>query len=256
MAEKHWYIKKCDLFLLLTSDQLARLESRSRIRAFTKGNLIYLPTDAANGVLLLAEGRVKLCGYTPDGKQSTLAFIEPGELFGELAILEAGGRREEFAEATVASSVVLIPSDEIERLMRESPSLALGVTKLIGLRRQRIERRLRYLLFRSNRDRLIHLLLELTKQYGRTTVGGVELAIKLSHQDLASIIGSTRETVTVLLGELQSEGLLRIKRQHIEIRDARRLARLADEGATAGSFEPPPSDAARFAQRPAFERES
>ena len=87
-----------------------------------------------------------------------------------------------------------------------------------------MERRLKSLLFRSNRDRLVHLLLELAEKYGRPTVEGVVLGIKLSHQDLASIIGSTRETVTVLLGELQQEGQLRIERRRIILTQFERLA--------------------------------
>jgi CRP-like cAMP-binding protein len=102
------------------------------------------------------------------------------------------------------------------------------VTKLIGLRRKRVERRLRSLLFRSNRDRLAHLLLELVEQYGRTTHEGVLLDIKLSHQELSSIIGATRETVTTLLGEMQLDGLLKVSRQKVVVRDLRRLA--ADQG--------------------------
>ena len=98
------------------------------------------------------------------------------------------------------------------------------MTKLFGLRRQRVERRLKYLLFRSNRERLVHLLLELAEQYGRPTPAGVELRIKLSHQDLASIIGSTRETVTVVLGELQNEGRLQLGRRKIVLTDVAQLA--------------------------------
>jgi CRP/FNR family cyclic AMP-dependent transcriptional regulator len=79
-------------------------------------------------------------------------------------------------------------------------------------------------LFRSNRERLVHLLLELAEQYGRASDGGVELRIKLSHQDLANIIGSTRETVTVVLGELQAEGRLKLGRRKIVLTDITRLA--------------------------------
>ena len=102
------------------------------------------------------------------------------------------------------------------------------MTKLIGLRRKKIERRLRNLLFRSNRDRLGHLLLELTEQYGKPVVDGVLLDIKLSHQELASIIGVTRETVTTLLGEMQLEGLLKISRQKVVIRNLQRLSACLD----------------------------
>jgi CRP/FNR family cyclic AMP-dependent transcriptional regulator len=227
VAERHWYIKNCQLFERLSIDKLTRLEQRARVRRFSKGSSIYLPNDEAEGICLLVEGRVKICSSTPDGKQAILAFIEPGELFGELALVDATAR-DENAEAAADSTVVLLPLDVLQRLMEESPALALGVTKLIGLRRKRIERRLRSLLFRSNRDRLVHLLLDLAEQYGERTAEGVLLSIKLSHQDLAAVIGATRETVTVLLGQLQLDGLLKVSRQRIVIRAIERLARIAD----------------------------
>jgi CRP-like cAMP-binding protein len=224
MPERIWYLKRCDLFRRLSDDELHALERHCRSRTFPRGAPIYLPIDQADGVLLLVEGRVRISSYTDEGKQTILAFIEPGELFGELALI-APASRDEFAEAVVRSTVVLIPRTALEALIERNPSVALGVTRLFGLRRQRIERRLKYLLFRSNRERLVHLLLELAEQYGQPTAdGGVELAVKLSHQDLASIIGSTRETVTVVLGELQQEGLVRIGRQKVTLTAPTRLA--------------------------------
>ena len=112
----------------------------------------------------------------------------------------------------------------MRRLVEEQPKVSLGVTKLIGMRRKRIERRLKYLLFHSNRERLIHLLIELAEQYGRPAADGIELGIKLSHQDLANIIGSTRETATVILGELQNEGSIKCGRRKITLVDPERLA--------------------------------
>ena len=223
MSEKLWFLKKCDLFERLDADELARIESRSRAREFPRKSPIYLPADLADGVLLLVRGRAKICSLTADGKQSILAFIEPGELFGELAMV-AAGTREEYAEAIENSTVVLIPATEMNRLVAAHPDVSLGITKLMGLRRQRIERRLKHLLYHSNRERLVHLLFELSEQYGKPTNSGVELGIKLSHQDLASVIGATRETVTVTLGELQNEGLVRVGRKSITLVDANRLA--------------------------------
>jgi len=223
MSERLWYLKHCDLFQRLSPEQLATVESRSRIRECPRGTPIYLPADYANGVLLLAKGRVKIGSFTDEGKQSILAFIEPGELFGELALM-GSEEREEYAEAVEKSTVILIPNEVMQHLLSENPSVSLGITKLYGLRRQRVERRLKYLLFRSNRERLIHLLLELAEQYGRRTGVGVELRIKLSHQDLASIVGSTRETVTVVLGELQAEGRLQLGRRKIILTDVAHLA--------------------------------
>lgn len=223
MTEKLWYLKSCELFRRLEADDLATLERRCRSRQFTRGTPIYLPADQSDGVLLMAEGRAKICNFTDEGKQSILAFIEPGEIFGELALVE-GGDRDEYAEAVEKSTVILIPSEVMNQLVEQNPHVSLGITKLFGLRRRRIERRLKYLLFRSNRERLVSLLLELAEQYGQTTPDGVHLKIKLSHQDLASIIGSTRETVTVLLGELQDESFLQLGRRKIVITALENLA--------------------------------
>ena len=199
----------------------------------------------------MAEGRIRICSTTPDGKQTILAFVEPGEVFGELSLIE-NGQREERAEAAANSTVILLPNDHLRSLMEQSAALSLGVTKLIGLRRKRVERRLRSLLFRNNRDRLSHLLIELSEQYGNPTADGIELSIRLSHQDLASIIGATRETVTTLLGEMQSEGLLKIRRQRLLILDLRKLASTSHIVQPASGLDRTPSQPSPLSSRSAI----
>ena len=227
MPETYWHLSKCDLFNRLHPDDIRRMESASRMKKFKRGETVYLPADAADGVLLVVSGRIKICHVTPEGKQSILVFVEPGEVFGELALVDPT-IRQEYAEATENAQIVLIPREEVQRCMRNQPDLTLGITKLIGTRRRRVERRLRNLLFHSNRERLIYLLLELIEQYGQRVEGGIELGIKLSHQEMANIIGSTRETVTVVLGELQKEGMIRIARRRVKILDVDNLAKQVD----------------------------
>ncbi|MCC7423555.1 MAG: Crp/Fnr family transcriptional regulator [Planctomycetaceae bacterium] len=239
MSQEIWYVRNCSLFQRLDEATLRRLEQHALIRQYAKNAPIYMPTDASDGAFLLAAGRVRICSITPDGKQAILALINPGELFGELAVIHPG-RREEQAEAAVNSTVVWLAGDVLRGLMEHSTDVSLGITKLIGLRRQRIERRLRNLLFRSNHDRLGHLLLELVEQYGRETDDGVLLDVKLSHQELSAIIGVTRETVTHVLGEMQKSGVVRVSRQSIVILD---LKGLAAEMKTVAPFCPTPKRA-------------
>ncbi len=227
MSEKLWYLKRCDLFERLSDDQIRRVESCSRVRKFDRNCPVYLPADESDAVYLLASGRIKICHLTTDGKESILTFIEPGELFGELAIFDPGPR-DEYVEAIEPSTVVLIPREAMQQLVEEHPNVSLGITKLFGLRRKRIERRLKQLLYLSNRERLTHLLLELAEQYGTPNGDGIVLSIKLSHQDLASVIGSTRETVTVVLGQLQVEGVVKLGRQRIVLLKPERLAQSVD----------------------------
>jgi CRP-like cAMP-binding protein len=226
-VEQHWYLKQCRLLERLATADLQRLEARSSCRNFARGEVIYLPVDRADAVLAVVSGRVHICHVTPEGKQSILAFIEPGEVFGELCLVDSA-ERDELAIAAMPSRIVLIPQEAFEELMRRHADLALGITRLVGLRRRRIERRLKSLLFRSSHDRLVQLLVDLAGDYGAPTTQGVELRIKLSHQELASIIGSTRETVTHTLGELQEQGLLILGRQRIVLRSLPELTARVD----------------------------
>ena len=227
MDDKFWYLKNCDLFECLSAEEIAHLEGHCRSKTFSRNSLVYLPSDQSRSMLLLASGRVKIYHITGDGKQALLALIDPGELFGELALFDSG-QREEFAETMEKSTVILIPVDLVAQLMERHPEVSLGVTRMMGLSRRRVERRIKSLLFRSNRQRLIDLLIELLEKYARKTDEGLLIGIRLSHQDLSSMIGSTRETVTVLLGELQTEGFLTIKRRQIVVKNIDRLAASVD----------------------------
>src|SRR5439155_14026296 len=154
-------------------------------RTFARKEIIYFPDEPGRTVLLLARGRVKIKAVTPDGRETIFAFIEAGELFGELAVLDAQPRRE-YAEAVEDSLVLALPREDLLWLMERRPDVALHVTKLLGLRRRRIENRLRNILFRSTRERTVALILELLETHGqRLPTGGWEIQLRLSHQDLA-----------------------------------------------------------------------
>jgi CRP/FNR family cyclic AMP-dependent transcriptional regulator len=214
-VEQHWYLKSCRILERLPPDELSQLEAKSRFRKFATGDVVYLPLDRADAVL------------AADGKQSILAFIDPGEVFGELCLFDTESREEQ-AIAMVPTAIVLIPRDLIQQLISRHAELALGITRRMGLRRLRIERRLKSLLFRSNRERLLQLWMELATEYGTPSKLGIEIRIKLSHQDLASIIGSTRETVTMTLGELQEQGVVALGRQRLTICSMERLGNMVD----------------------------
>jgi CRP-like cAMP-binding protein len=225
MTEKFWAIRKCDLFSKLSETECERIERVARLRTWPKDSPIYLPSDSADHVFLLATGRVKLSSVTPEGKQAIMGFIEAGDLFGEFAAFETSVR-EELASAVKKSTVVMIPADDFGLLMESSPKFTLSLSRLMGLRRNRIERRLRSLLFRSSRDRLIHLLVEQLDEALQKS-GGQDPLIRLSHHDLASLIGSTRETVTATLGELQTLGYVELQRQKIKITNRSALVEIA-----------------------------
>lgn len=222
MYEALWHLKHCNLFERLSPEELHRLEARCRLRTYPARSPIYLPAQKADSVFLVAEGVVKVASISADGKESILAFVEQGELFGELALLDVENR-DDYVEAIERTTVVMIPAQDIQNVLAIRADMALAVTKLVGLRRQRIERRLKNLLFQSSRDRLIHLLLDLEEQFGEETPEGVRIRLKLSHQDMGNLIGATRETVTSLLGQLRNEGSIEYKRCKLLITNSRKL---------------------------------
>ena len=98
MSETIWFLKRCDLFERLTPAEKQRLERRAVVRTFKRRDTIYFPAEPGQSVLVLAQGRVKIKVVAPDGKETIFAFIQEGELFGELAVLDSAPRNE-FAEA-------------------------------------------------------------------------------------------------------------------------------------------------------------
>ncbi len=215
----HDHIRKIErnkLFADVPPDRLANLQRACRVDRRAKGSPIYMPVDPSDAVFVVATGRVRICHLTQDGKRSTLAYIDPEEVFGELAVL-GQSPREEYAEAAKDTAFVQIPADPLRTLVHELPLLGVRFLHLIGSRRKRVENRMRNLLFSPSRDRLIYLLLELSDKYGVPAEEGVRLTTDLSHQDLASMIGATRETVTLVLGELQTQGLIKLGRRKITL---------------------------------------
>jgi CRP-like cAMP-binding protein len=214
MQDGYWILKRSSLFDQIPHERLRSIEAQCRFRDFPRGAYVYAPVDQADAALFLLEGRIKLITLSPDGKQAILGVIDKGEMFGELAVL-AGGTREEFAETMSACRLLLIPAKVLRQLMAEFPTVSMEIVQLFGLRRQRIERRLRSLLFRSGRERLEALLMELAEQYGRQRQEGLVIDHRLTYQELANYVGLTRETVTLLLNELQREGKVSLQRRRI-----------------------------------------
>lgn len=237
MSGAVWYLKQCALFERLSDAEAAQLNRRALARTFRRGEVVYSPHQPGESVMVLASGRVKIHDLTLEGRETILAFIEEGELFGELALFD-GDARHEYAEAVEQSQVLVLPREDLTALLESRADLALSVTKLIGLRRRRIETRLRNLLFLSSRARMVHILLELSEAHGDRAGSRVELRFPLSHQDVANLIGVTRETATLALGQLQADRLVAVSRKRIVILDLPRLR--AEAQAPAGAVTRPP----------------
>lgn len=225
MPSKYWFLKQIKLFSDLPDREMQRVEEVTRMESVKRRQFIFLPGDAASTIYLLKSGRVKLSRVNEEGKELTLAILEPGEVFGELEILE-GMPRDTVAEALDDVSICVMQRADFEALLKKDPNTNIRLTKLIGLRLKKIESRIEDLVFKDVPARLAHLLIELSKEFGLQENGRTRLNVKISHQELANLIGSTRETVTATLGDFKRRGLIAFDGRRLVILREKELERL------------------------------
>jgi len=223
MPKTSWYLEQCPLFEPLTRQQILRLGHQCTIRECVGGSRVCSARETVDAIYLLGSGRAKLLQVTEAGKENILAFIELGQVFGELSLF-VPDFESEAVEAVVDSTVLVIRAAAVRQLIREDHDLLLRMTRMISLRRQQAERRVKSLLVRSPRYRLTRLLLDLAERYGTTTDGGIVIDRPISHQELASQIGAARESVTIAMGQLQSEGIISFNRHVLIILKSDKLA--------------------------------
>lgn len=225
-VDKIWYLKRINIFLGLTESELREIDSLATMVRYKKRALIFFPGDPEDKIYILKAGRVKLSKLSSDGREATLDVIEPGEIFGEGA-LAGEGERETYAEALNDALICTMGRLDFERLLRWKPELSLRVTKLIGLRLRRIESRIEDLIFKNVPDRLAGLFLRLAEDYGTPHPRGVKIDLRITHQQLANLIGSTRETTSAAIGEFRRRGILDNENRRIIILDREGLEWMA-----------------------------
>lgn len=222
---KLWYLKHIRLFDDLSPAEMQEMERITRMEEIKKRQPLYLPGDPSSNVYLLKQGRVKIANTASSGKEVTFDILEPGEVFGELDALEDSPRSTS-AEALDDALICVIPRRDFDRYLAMHPNVTVKLTKLIGLRLKKIQNRVEDLVFRDVPARLAHLLLELRKSDGVAEGNGIRLRVKLTHQEMANLIGCSRETVSTTLGQFRDDGLIRMDGRTITIVNEKGLSRL------------------------------
>lgn len=226
--EKIWYLKHINIFGDMTEADLSVLDRITYMKDYSRREQVYGQGDPGDVIYLLKEGRVKIYKLSAEGKELTLAILEPGEIFGEMALVDEGPR-DTIAEALDDMLLCVIRRRDFEILLRKKPELAMRVTKLIGVRRREIENQLENLVFRSASSRLALLLMSLAEKHGVRDSRGIILNVKLSQQELANLIGTARETTSALLNEFKRLGIIDIQHRRIKVLNQWELKKIADE---------------------------
>lgn len=218
-----WCVLGVNLFENLAAENLKVLSRYTQGFRYRKGETIYLPGDPATTIYFLKAGRVKLVYLDPSGRRFTVAICQPGQPFGELGLGEEDRRHGFLAQALVDVELCSISKDSLLAFANENPQLSLRLAKWTGDQLNEIQVRLEELLFQDVPTRLVRVLLRLAGEYGQATPEGVLIDLPLTHQELAELIGSTRETSSLTLGALQRKGLLVRKQRRFLLTDVAAL---------------------------------
>ncbi len=207
-TERTEIIRYSEIGARLDEETLARLAASATALDVRRRRFIYRRGDLADALYLIARGRVKICAVE-DGtnREAVIDIIGTGALFGESA-LYAAGTRAKWAAAFENVRVLLIPVGDYQEGMAASRELYDYTFRLVGQRLARAECRMADFALDTIPARLDKVLAELSERYGRTEAGGVLIDLTLPHREIASLVGSTRESVTVRLNALRRAGII------------------------------------------------
>ncbi len=209
----------------MSQEELSSLAALATLQEVRRRRVIFLPGDPGTSVFFVNGGRVKISRVTRDGKELTLAYRGPGEIFGELCLVD-GGPRAEMAEAMENALVSEIPRAEFERLLETHPRMGLRLVKTLCERRRELENTVEKLVFHDVNAKLAELLLQLADDYGVDDARGTLVAVKITHQEMANLIGSTRETVSLTLSQFKRKKLIATEGRKIILSDREGLKAL------------------------------
>ncbi|WP_180970007.1 Crp/Fnr family transcriptional regulator [Deinococcus planocerae] len=206
-------------FGALPQETLAQVMAAARIGRWARGGLLFHPEDPAETLHVLTRGSVRLYRLGAAAREVTLDVHGPGSLLGASALLP-GERYGMYAEAMDDTESLMLGRETLTRLTRAHPAVGVALTEQITRQTRGVQERLSGLVFMEVSQRLALALLALAEREGTWPEGGVlALRERVSHQDLAHVVGSTRETITKLLGDFRARGLLDLGYRRIILTD-------------------------------------
>lgn len=221
-------LARVPLFGGLSSEELQLVASAAVRRRQSRGSVIFFEREPGDALYIIEEGQVRIYRVAEDGREKTLALLSEGDFFGEMALID-DEPRSAIAEATEPTVLLAIHKRDVHNLIHANPSIALSMIKGLSCRLRETNRQLMDAVFLDVRGRLLRLLLELDGRYGKPHDGGRLIDIRLTHQELANMVGTSRESVTRVLTELQDVGALGYAQRHMMWIDRQSLEEYMDQ---------------------------
>ncbi|MCS6953493.1 MAG: Crp/Fnr family transcriptional regulator [Bryobacterales bacterium] len=222
MLSKAEVLSRIPLFGDLSGEEIAELAERTLERRYAPGDVLFREGDACAGFFVLAQGRVKIVKTSPAGREIMLAVESAPSSIAEIPMFDGGPYP---ATVTALDDVVayLIRKEDFRKICLARPGVALKVLAVVGRRLRQLVSIVESVSFGSVRQRLAQTLLEVVRAEGRNPA-----PFPLTHQELASRLGTVREVVSRNLSRFQAQGLIRIEKRELWVRDEAGLIREAE----------------------------
>lgn len=206
-------LSEIKIFQDLSDQEMEEMDRSTTMSTCEPGRVFYGPDEAGEVLFLLKKGRVQLYRLSTEGKKLVVAVLEKGAIFGEMSLV-GQGMHNTFAEAVDECTLCVMSRMDVERIVEEKPQVALRFLESMAIRLRETEAKLEDLAFKSIPVRLAALLQDLAGESNSgDTIEGY------THQDLAEMLGTYRETATQTLNEFKSHGWVEIGRKRIRIVD-------------------------------------
>lgn len=218
------FLHQFPLFESLSEQERLQLANMMEHRVKSRFSFIYMPEDPSDHLYFLARGTVKIGTHSEDGKEVIKHLIHPMAMFGELGLI-GQQHRQEFAQVLKEDvHVYVLKVSDLQRLMRNNFDLCTKVMNNFGNRLMSAESKLESLIFKDARTRIIDFIKDSVNKRGRRVGFEMLLRHSLTHQDIANITCTSRQTVTLVLNELKKSDLIYFNRGKILVRDMEKLS--------------------------------
>jgi CRP/FNR family transcriptional regulator, cyclic AMP receptor protein len=214
------------LFVGLDDETASALASALTTRAVVRGHVVFQEGEKGDRLFVVLDGKIKISRAAADGRENLLAVLGPGEMFGELSLFDPGPRTAT-ATAITESTLASLDHDDLRPLLLAQPTVAAQFLRALAERLRRTNEAMADLVFSDVPGRVAKALLDLAERFGDESSDGVLVRHDLTQEELAQLVGASRETVNKALSEFANRGWIRLEGRSVLLLDRARLARRA-----------------------------
>ena len=227
--EKLRLLRMVDILEPLSRKEIKELSLRIPDTYVEQGRILYTPQEKSEALFMLKKGRVRIYRVGHDGREFTLTVVGAGTVFGEMS-LTAQRLENAYAEAMEPVVICKMRRDDLVRLVMDKPQVGLKVMSVLSERLSLAEDLMEDIALKEVPARLASFILRLIESEGVVTSEGYKVPTRYTHRQVATMIGSKRETVTKAFTLLQQAGAVELKWRRIHVKDIETLQRVASEG--------------------------